>query len=269
MLDARRHRLSHRHMLAIAFGLLLLLVVLVGVVLVREPASLPASNAAADCGPAASATARGYGESGAGGVTSSGYGESGAGGVTGGGACEPDCDPKPAGGATGRGYGESGAGGVTAPGACDAERAPCPDRAGGATGRGYGESGAGGVTDDASCVAPASASEPPTMKTADAASDGGAARAVSAGPPPTTGGGGATVGRVPGATGRDAPKVTDAASRPQPVGLHREPLGAAVVAQASAGEGGRRNTAIVVGGLALLVAGVAVVLRRGRSGPSW
>ncbi len=241
MLDARRLRLNHRHTLALAFALLLALVVLVGVVLVRDPAPLPAANAAADCGPAAGATARGYGESGAGGVTSSGYGESGAGGVTGDTACAPDCKPSSGGGS--------------------------------ATGRGYGESGAGGVTGDTACVAPASA--PPSTPSTEAVSapdgaDDAGTRAVSTTPPPTSGGGGATIGRVPGATGRDAPKASDEAKDERATaGLHREPLGASVVAQAAVTEDGRRNTAIVVGGLALLVAGVAVVLRRGRSGPSW
>lgn len=251
MFDAGRFRIHHRTMLVVAAVSLFLLVGLVGVVLVNGSSSPPArsSNVAAECDTPTGPTARGYGETGA--------------GVTGANPdCRPECDR--ADGPTARGYGESGAASV-AP-SCG----PCPSDSPSATGRGYGESGAGsvlshecGATDgvshdgDEATVAPAA--------TGGNGPTGGTARA------PLTGGGGAHGGVVPGATGRPAPRSVDAADHHGPAAAQplSTPLSAAVVAQGPSVEGGRRNTALVVGGLVLLLVAVALVLRRGRSGTAW
>jgi hypothetical protein len=294
MARAPRNRLSHRGLLVAAMAALLLLVGLGAVVLVNGGStSLPASNAAADCVAPAGPTARGYGESGAAGatgdpscvpgcepsgsasgVTARGYGESGAAGVTDDRSCDPPCVPKgsaagsgSAGGTTARGYGESGAGGVTAPPVCD----PCPagGSPGGATGRGYGESGASGVMPKDDCVAPGGAAAGGDGGDADGAAapsgNGRAGGADAAAPAPVTGGGGTRQGRVPGATGRASPQPAGTTNRDASPTLE-QPVSAAVVGQTSGRDGARKNTALVVGGLVLLLVAVAVVLRRGRPG---
>lgn len=248
MFDAARFRMHQRSMLVVAAASLFLLVGIVGIVLVNgaPPSSpLPASNAAAHCRTPTGPTARGYGETGA--------------GVT---PVDPDCrsaacDPEAADGPTARGYGESGAANV-AP-ACG----PCRDDRAGATSRGYGESGVGSVLSDdcersdhrdGTAVAPAA---------------GGGSGPTGSASAPLTGGGGTRDGVVPGATGRAAPRsisATEHWASGQPLST---PLSAAVVAQAPNVEGGRTNTALVVGGLALLLVAVAVMLRRGRPGTAW
>jgi hypothetical protein len=247
-----RFRMHHRSMLVVAAVSLLLLVGLVGFVLVSgSSSSLPASNAAAECETPKGPTARGYGETGT--------------GVT---AADPDChqdsacDPA-ADSPTGRGYGESGA--VNVAPACG----PCPSDPPGATSRGYGESGVGSVLSDECEPADRAAGGQDGATVAPAASgdEGGGPTSSAA---PLMGGGGAHDGAVPGATGRAAPRSVDATDAGVPVGpLLTTPLGAAVVDPTPAVEGSRTNTALVVGGLVLLLVAVAVVLRRGRPGTAW
>lgn len=254
MFNAGRFRIHHRGMLVVAAVSLFLLVGLVGVVLVNgsPSSSLPASNAASKCQTPTGPTARGYGETGT--------------GVT---PADPDCDaacgPAAADGPTARGYGESGAASV-AP-TCG----PCPTAPPGATGRGYGESGVGGVLSD-ECDSDDASSHRDEATVAPAANGGnGPTSAVGATTrAPLTGGGGTHGGEVPGATGRAAPRPVDAADHGGVAGQPLStPLSAAVVAQAPSVEGDRKNTALVVGGLALLLVAVAVVLRRGRPGTAW
>lgn len=238
--------MHQRSMLVVAAVSLFLLVGLVGLVLVNgSPSSspLPASNAAAKCKTPTGPTARGYGETGTG-VTSA----------------DPDChssgacEPAAADGPTARGYGESGAASV-AP-TCDT----CPSQPAGPTGRGYGESGVGSVlSDDCADHRDETTAAPPA---------GGGNGPTSSTSAPLTGGGGTHGGTVPGATGRAAPRSVDAAEHGAAGQPLSTPLSAAVVAQANV-EGGRKNTALVVGGLVLLLVAVAVVLRRGRPGTAW
>lgn len=255
MFDAGRFRISHRTTLVVAAVSLFLLVGLVGVVLVNGSSSSPLrpSNAAAHCQTPTGPTARGYGETGAG-VTSVG----------------PDCRSEcaPAGdGPTARGYGESGAATVAPPcGPCPADASP------GATGRGYGESGVGSVLSDECRPADDASSHGDEATVAPAANDGnGPTGAAGTARAPLTGGGGPHGGTVPGATGRAAPRSVDAAEQHGPAAGQplRAPLSAAVVAQAPNVDGSRKNTALVVGGLVLLLVAAAVVLRRGRAGTAW
>lgn len=243
--------MHQRSMLVVAAVSLFLLVGIVGIVLVNgSPSSspLPASNAAAKCKTPTGPTARGYGETGT--------------GVT---AVDPDCHstactPAAADGPTARGYGESGAASV-AP-ACDW----CPSEPAGATGRGYGESGVGSVLSD---ECPADDESDHRDGTTAAPAAGGGNGPTRSAPAPLTGGGGAHDGAVPGATGRAAPRSVDAATHGPAGQPLSTPLSAAVVAQAPNVEEGRKNTALVVGGLVLLLVAVAVVLRRGRPGTAW
>lgn len=250
MLDSGRFRTHHRSMLVLAAVSLLLLVGLVGFVLVSgSSSSLPASNAAAGCETPTGPTARGYGETGAG-VASTDP------------ACDPsaDCDPAAADGPTGRGYGESGA--VNVAPACG----PCPTDPPGATARGYGESGVGNVLSDDCEQTDRSSDRHDEAAVAPVADDGG--RPTRRTPAPLMGGGGRHGGPVPGATGRAAPRPVDAADHGAGDAL-TTPLSVAVVAPTPGVEGSRKNTALVVGGLVLLLAAVAVVLRRGRRGTAW
>lgn len=253
MFDAGRVRIHHRTMLVVAAVSLFLLVGLVGVVLVNGSSSpVPSSNVSAECDAPTGPTARGYGETGTG-VTGANPG------------CHPACDSA-AGGPTARGYGESGAASV-AP-SCG----PCPADTPGATSRGYGESGVGSVLSD-ECEPSDDASDHGDEATVAPAANGGNGPTSSAGATraPLTGGGGTHGGTAPGATGRAAPRSADAADHHGPAAGQplSTPLSAAVVAQAPGVEGGRKNTALVVGGLVLLLVAVAVVLRRGRPGSAW
>lgn len=253
MFDAGRFRINHRTMLVVAAVSLFLLVGLVGVVLVNGSSSSPvrSSNVSAECETPTGPTARGYGETGTG-VTPADP------------DCHTDCGPAAADGPTARGYGESGAASV-AP-SC----APCPNDPPGATSRGYGESGVGSVLSNA-CGDTDDRSSGRDEATVAPAANGGNGPTSAAGPrAPLTGGGGTHGGAVPGATGRAGPRSADAVDHGHAAGQPLStPLSAAVVAQAPGVEGGRKNTALVVGGLVLLLVAVAVVLRRGRPGSTW
>lgn len=246
----------------------------------RPPVSpgprVPSENPAAGLPPVAVPSGPGPGGGGPAGVGPGGG--AGAGRPSGGGEgqgghpCPPgERLPQDSGRPNAREDDETGAGGDTAAAAC----IPCPpdsrapgasegdrdsqddrsperdDESVGPTGRGYGESGASGVMSTE-----AEAGECPAED-----QRGEAATA------PTTGGGGSHDGRVPGATGRPAPTSTTASDASGTKTL-QEPLVAASVGQTASDEGGRRNTALVVGGLVLLLVAVAVVLRRGRPGPT-
>lgn len=255
MFDAGRFRIHHRTMLVVAAVSLFLLVGLVGVVLVNGSSSSPvrSSNVSAECDAPTGPTARGYGETGTG-VTPADP------------DCHSACGPSTADGPTARGYGESGAASV-AP-SC----VPCPNDPPGATSRGYGESGVGSVLSDECGDTEHGANGRGGATVGPAANDGGGpTSAAGTARAPLTGGGGTHGGAVPGATGRAGPRSADAAEHGrhaagQPLST---PLSAAVVAQAPGVEGGRKNTALVVGGLVLLLVAVAVVLRRGRPGSTW
>lgn len=249
MFDAGRVRISHRSMLVVAAVSLLLLVGLVGVVLVNGSSSSPmrSSNVAAECETPTGPTARGYGETGTGVMPAVPN-------------CDAECEPAAADGPTARGYGESGAANV-AP-SCS----PCRSDVPGATGQGYGESGVGGVLSD-DCAPADEASSAQDGATIAPAANGGNGPTTGASTAPLTGGGGPHGGVAPGATGRAAPRGADqrvAAGDPL-----KTPLSTAVVAHSPAVDGSRKNTGLVVGGLALLLVAVAVVLRRGRPGPAW
>ncbi len=252
MFDSGRLRMHPRSVLVVASVALFLLVGLVGFVLVNGSSpSLPASNAAAACETPTGPTARGYGETGTG-VTPADP------------ACDPvaACDPAAADGPTGRGYGESGA--VNVAPACG----PCPSDPAGPTGRGYAESGVGGVLADGCGTADGAAGDRDAATVAPAATgDGGPTSSTRVAP--LMGGGGAHDGVVPGATGRAAPRPVDASGPGATVGQLATPLSAAVVTPTAGVEGSRKNTALVVGGLVLLLVAVGFVLRRGRPGTAW